>query len=73
MNRFRNRICEERLYCDGEIDCPWLTPNDEANCSDCPSYQPTRCECNRKENFMCKTDGKSWNRLTCYYENDPCK
>ena len=27
------RICYDSYKCDGWIDCPWLSPHDEANCS----------------------------------------
>ena len=51
--------------CNGYIDCPWLTPNDEANCSGCQSsYLPNRCDCNKPEarkctgvGFVCYKDG----------------
>ena len=66
LNRSRNRTCKESWYCDGYIHCPWLTPNDEANCSACPSNRSTRCQCNNKEKFSCETSGKNWNALTCY-------
>ena len=73
MNRSRNRTCEESWYCDGIIDCPWLTPNDEANCSDCPSNSSMRCKCNNKEKFSCESSGEDWNALTCYNEKDTGK
>ena len=68
INRFRIHICKKSLYCDGRIHCPWFTPNDEANCGDCPSNRPSRCECNNKENFTCKSNGEGLNLLTCYDE-----
>ena len=26
------RTCDDSLKCDGKINCPWLSPHDEANC-----------------------------------------
>ena len=50
--------------CDGLISCPWLTPNDEANCTQCPSWRPHRCDCNKPGNFTCEGRG-----LTCYRDS----
>ena len=50
--------------CDGLINCPWLKPHDEANCSQCPSHIPHRCDCNKPENFTCKGYGR-----TCYSDH----
>ena len=50
----RRLICNSYYKCDGYIDCPWLTPNDEANCSSqCPSYLPIPCDCNKPGNMTC--------------------
>ena len=58
-------------YCDGKIDCPWLTPNDEANCTECSTrhYNSSvkRCECNQKENFTCEFEpSNATKNRTCY-------
>ena len=50
--------------CDGFINCPWLTPHDEANCSQCPSdrhRQTYSCDCNKPGKFTCEGYGR-----TCY-------
>ena len=66
----RKRICEKHWYCNGEIECPWLSPNDEANCSECSSFghvtRNTSCDCNKKENFNCEWNGNGVNKHTCY-------
>ena len=58
------RTCyDDDWKCDGVIDCPWLSPHDEANCSQqcssprfvligghnisSPSYEPIPCACNK--------------------------
>ena len=60
------RLCEEKWYCDGIINCDWLTPNDEANCPSCPSHLPSRCNCNVEGNFTCEWDGDGGDRHICY-------
>ena len=58
-----------KRYCNGIIDCPWLTPNDEANCSDCGpilSNTANKCKCNQVENFTCEFDPSIRARYTCY-------
>ena len=58
------RTCSDSLKCDGLIDCPWLSPHDEANCSQqCPSswYEPIPCDCNEPGNMTCA--GSNW---VCY-------
>ena len=67
----RGRRCFEPFYCDGLIACPWLTPNDEANCMGCPSYYPSRCDCNVEGNFTCEWDGDGGDVFTCFH--DGCK
>ena len=55
-----------RWNCDGEIRCPWISPHDEANCSQqCLSswYGPILCACNKPGNMTCKEE--SW---VCYRE-----
>ena len=60
----RRSICRSDFKCDGYIDCPWLTPNDEANCSpQCPSDLPIPCDCNKPGNMKCKQRGFS---AACY-------
>ena len=59
---------DDSLKCDGEINYPWISPNDEANCSSqCPSsgWSPplnTPCDCNKPGNMKC--EGSGW---ICYY------
>ena len=52
--------------CDGVIVCPWLSPHDEANCSQqCPSwwYGLIPCACNKPlGNMTC--EGEGW---VCYH------
>ena len=71
------RECPDRLKCDGVINCPWLSPHDEANCSQqCPSswsFKPIPCDCNEPENMMCEGSVQEWvhrNRV-CYLKD--CK
>jgi len=59
--------CDFPTYCNGIIDCEWLTLNDEAECTECPSQYPNRCDCNKKGNFTCDWKEKEGsNYLTCY-------
>ena len=54
------RTCYDSLKCNGEIDCPWLSPHDEANCSQqCLSigYGSIPCECNKPRNMTCTGGG----------------
>ena len=57
-------FCSKCDKCDGLIDCPWLSPYDEANCSQqCSSsswYGPIPCDCNKPGNMMC--EGRSTQR-----------
>ena len=42
------------LLCNGKINYPWISPNDEANCSSqCPSHlkQAIPCDCNKLGNM----------------------
>ena len=50
--------------CDGYRECPWLTPHDEANCPQCPSWGTHRCDCNKPGKFTCEGRGR-----TCYSES----
>ena len=65
--------CDDIDKCDGLIDCPWLSPHDEANCSQqCPSSSwfglipwPIPCDCNKPlGNMTCE----GWGRV-CYHES----
>ena len=59
--------CEDRWKCDGYINCPWLSPHDEANCSQqCPSsWFTVPCDCNKPGNMTC--EGKVGQRnYVCY-------
>ena len=48
--------------CDGTIKFPWISPNDEANCSSqCQSDWYTPCDCNKPGNMKCEGSGS-----TCY-------
>ena len=50
------RTCFDFSKCDGYINCPWLSPHDEANCSQqCSSskYGPIPCDCNKPGNMTC--------------------
>ena len=75
------RTCydDDRLKCNGVIDCPWLSPHDEANCSQqCSSplityYQDYSiiykdsgfpCACNKPGNMTCEGRGR-----VCYRES----
>ena len=53
------------LKCDGEINCPRLSPHDEANCSQQCSLSKEGyripCDCNKLGNMTCKGRG-----LVCY-------
>ena len=61
----RRLVCDISNKCDGSIQCPWLTPNDEANCSSqCPSYWPIPCDCNKPGNMKCEQRGR-----VCYNES----
>ena len=66
------RTCDDSFKCDGEINCRWLSPQDEANCSQqCssdylyegsgPSWYPIPCACNKPGNMTCVGEG-----LVCY-------
>ena len=62
------RTCPDILKCDEEIDCPWLSPHDEANCSQqCPllEWEGIPCDCNKPGNMTC--EGRVWQRnYVCY-------
>ena len=61
------RTCPDDWKCDGMIDCPWLSPHDEANCSpQCSSsnFGPIPCACNKVRNMTCSGGG-----LICYRES----
>ena len=65
MILFCNR-CSDSLKCDGWINCPWLSPHDEANCSQqCPLslYSPIPCNCNKPGIMTCEGFGP-----VCYSE-----
>ena len=57
--------CYDSWKCDGKIDCPWLSPHDEANCSQqCPSSNwRIPCDCNKLGNMTCQGDDR-----VCYEE-----
>ena len=59
--------CLKKRYCDGKIQCPFLTPNDEANCPGCASDQ-IRCDCNQEGNFTCTIDSTTGTTQTCYHK-----
>ena len=64
--------CPLNRYCDGQIDCPWLTPNDEENCTGSPSGCK-RCACNQPGNFTCEIEPSVGGRRTCFYPSCKCK
>ena len=71
--------CYDDYKCDGRINCPWLSPHDEANCSQqCSSSfdegsssgsgsgSSIPCACNKPGNMTCE----GWGGV-CYSES--CK
>ena len=54
----RERFCNESLRCDGKLDCSWLAPDDEENCTVCPPNKPLRCDCNKEGNNSCEWNGE---------------
>ena len=70
--------CDDDYKCDGWIDCPWLSPHDEANCSQQCSTSPRlifgrnmsiwsgpiTCACNKPGNMTCEGRGR-----VCYRES----
>ena len=64
------RTCDHSLKCNGYIDCPWLSPHDEANCLQPCSLSKLKftvpCDCNKPGNMTCEGRG-----LVCYRES--CK
>ena len=64
---FCRTTCDDDSWkCNGRIDCFWLSPHDEANCSQqCPSYWPIPCACNKPlGNMACAGYGR-----VCYRES----
>ena len=58
---------DDRLKCDGRINYPWISPNDEANCSSqCRSDEFTPCDCNKPGSMNCEGKGS-----ICYFHH--CK
>jgi len=57
--------CDEIYFCNGEIDCNWLNPHDESNCTECPVHARTRCDCNQEGNITCEWDEFENNFRTC--------
>ena len=70
---FCGRTCRDSGKCNGYIDCPWLSPHDEANClQPCPSWwnKPIPCNCNKPGNMTCnRRFGQSG--YVCYFKS--CK
>ena len=73
------RICDDSWKCDGDIDCPGLSPHDEANCSQqcssssiyegsgstSPPWGYIPCACNKPPgNMTCEGRGR-----VCYSES----
>ena len=58
-------FCRKCYKCDGYISCPWLSPNDEANCSQQCSlpWFTVACDCNKPGNMTCKGENG-----VCYRE-----
>ena len=69
MSDAMTKVFDRCSKCDGFLDCPELTPNDEGNCTKCPSYRPNRCDCNKEENFTCEFNQSVGRRYTCYSNN----
>ena len=69
MSDAMTKVFDRCKKCDGYIHCPELTPNDEANCSECPSHRPNRCACNNEENFACAFNQSVGSGYTCYSNN----
>ena len=63
--------CPEDRFCNGRIQCPSLTPNDEAHCTGCPSDQ-IRCDCNQEGNFTCEINSTTGDTRTCYPRSCKC-
>ena len=63
------KVFDRCSKCDGNIDCPQLTPNDEANCTTCPPDRLNRCDCNKEENFTCAFNQSVERTRTCYSNN----
>ena len=66
---FCRTTCPDYWKCDGYIECPWLSPHDEANCSQqCSSsswWGPIPCACNKPlGNMTCEGRG-----YVCYRES----
>ena len=63
--------CPDDWFCDGWIDCPFLTPYDEANCTGCPTGE-IQCDCNQKGNFTCEINSTTRRKRTCYPRSCKC-
>ena len=62
------RTCIDYWKCNGKIECPWLSPHDEANCSQqCPWSDDIPCDCNKPENMTCELK-RTLNNV-CYYKS----
>ena len=64
-------ICADSWKCNGLIECPWLSPHDEANCSQqCSSltYGLIPCDCNKPGNMACGVIRVQRNNV-CYSES----
>ena len=57
--------CPDDQFCIRLIQCPFLTPNDEENCTGCPSGQ-IRCDCNQEGNFTCEMTSATGGKRVCY-------
>ena len=61
------RRCPDSWKCTGWINCPWLSPHDEANCSQqclSPRFGRIPCDCNKLENMTCEGEGR-----VCYFKS----
>ena len=76
----REKHCPSFVFCNGQIDCDWMIPDDEANCiTHCAdtlfSLGSIRCACNPEvipsewQNYTCKPNTMYGTRGTCYFES----
>ena len=50
---------DDTWRCNGNINCPWLSAHDEANCEQqCPTYLFNHCNCNKLENMTCEGEDR---------------
>ena len=62
------RNCDNQSKCDDNIDCPWLSPHDEANCSKQCSSCNVPCDCNKPGNMTCEGRGGVCYPKSCKFQ-----